>query len=344
LTRFRTPLALAVAIAAMLVAVAPAAAQSKDFYGVAPQVGLSAMTPRDYNLMQQVGVGSMRFLVIPQNHPSFRVLDEGIGAAAARGIRSMPHLFQKPGPRNRAQRRALARFAEAMARRYGAGGSYWQGDYQQRFGARAPMPIRSWQILNEQNGPGHWGARPSPRAYAQALRMTTRAIRRVNKRAEIVLGGMFFKPRGRGAMTSSEYLRRLYRLKGINVKRFFNSVAIHPYAPRLKGVRQHILRTRTVMRRSGHRKGRIRITELGWGSARGGSPFNKGLRGQARMLRKSFAMLRKNRKRWRIRGVHWFSWQDGTAPCKFCPSSGLLTAEGRAKPSLAAFQRAASRR
>jgi hypothetical protein len=344
LSRTRLALALVAAIAALLVAAAPAAAQGRDFYGVAPQGGLAELTPRDFDLMQQAGVGSMRLLVVHQTGDAAQDVnrfDRAIGLAAMRGIRSMPFIYQRPAPRSRAQRRALASFANAMARRYGPNGEYWRLQYQVDAALAGVVnpparPIVSWQILNEQNGRAFWGSKPSPRAYARTLRMTAQAIRREHSRAEIVLGGMFFSPRGKGSMTSAEYLRRLYRVKGI--KGAFTSVAIHPYAPRLKGIRQQIQRVRKVMTRNRHRKARIRITELGWGSARRGHPLNQGRRGQARMLRKSFGMLKKNRKRWRIRGVHWFSWQDGTAPCKFCPSSGLVTAERQPKPSYRAFR------
>jgi hypothetical protein len=166
--------------------------------------------------------------------------------------------------------------------------------------------------------------------------VTARAIRRVNPDAEIVLGGMFATPSGKGKMTSWQYLRRLYRVKGI--KRVFNTVAVHPYAPGLKGLRRQISRLRQVMRRNGHRRAGLRITEYGWGSATGRHRLLKGPRGQARMLRRSFRIFKNGRKRWRLRGVHWFSWQDGDVACRFCASSGLVTQERQRKPSFRAFR------
>jgi hypothetical protein len=335
-------LALVAAIAAMLAGAAPATAQGRDFYGVGPQGSLSDLSPEDFDLMKQAGVGSMRFLVNWQGHADdFSSLDTAIGSAAMRGIRSMPFIYQRPPPQTVAQRREMASFANAMARRYGPGGEYWQGQYMvdaalAGFPLAQPRPIVSWQILNEQNGRAYYGARPAPRAYARTVRVTAQAIRAAHRRAEIVLGGMFFSPRGKDSRTSVSYLRQLYRIK--RVKRFFNTVAIHPYAPNLKGIRQQIQRIRNVMARNRHENAPIRITEFGWGSATGGHHLNKGPRGQARMLRKSFGMLRENRKRWRIRGVHWFSWQDGSADCPFCPTSGLVTTDRQPKPSFNAFR------
>jgi hypothetical protein len=327
----------------MLVATAPAAAQGKPFYGVGPQ---GAMEARDFPLMERARVGSMRFLVnwrdrVRDGTYDFAPYDITVGRAAASGIRALPFIYQRPPPRNQAQRRQMANFAAAMVRRYGRGGEFWRpgGAYQSAHPGAQPRPIVSWQILNEQNGRAYFGARPSPRLYARALRVTARAIRRVNKRAEIVLGGMFATPRGKGSMTSWQYLRRLYRVK--RVKRFFDSVAIHPYAGNLKGVRQQIVRIRRVMRRNRDRKAGLRITEFGWGAQRGSHQLFKGPKGQARMLRRSFRMLKKNRKRWRIRGAHWFSWQDGDVPCPYCPSSGLVTKDRQPKPSFRAFRRVA---
>lgn len=328
MTRSRSTFALIAAAAAMLVMAAPAAGQGKDFYGVGAGGPVGA---QDFPLMRQANVGSLRFLVNWPELSNFNSLDAMIGGAAARGVRSMPFIYQRPPPTTKPQRRALASFAATMVRRYGRGGTFWAGKPP-----AATRPITSWQILNEQNGPAYWGARPNPRLYAKALRATTRAIRKVNRRAEIVLGGMFATPRGRGKLTSAQYLNRLYRVKGIT--RFFNTVAIHPYAAGLKGVRKEIARTRRIMRRNGHRKGRLRVTEYGWGSARGGHRLLKGPKGQARLLRKSLRMMGKKRKRWRLKGVHWYSWVDGTAPCPFCSSSGLVTTDRQRKPSFKAFR------
>jgi hypothetical protein len=342
LTRSKSSLAIVAAIAAvaaMLVGAAPAAAQGKAFYGVIPQGGPPHLQERDWDLMQHAGVGSIKFIVNWKSHANnFSTLDSTIGKAAAHGIRPMPFIYQKPAPSNRAERRAMANFANAMANRYGPGGTFWQGPYRTWFPGSRPMPIVSWQILAEQNGRAYWGGRPSPRSYAQTLRMTTRAIRRAHGRAEIVLGGMFLDPKGKGSRTSIRYLRQFYRLKGIRVKRFFRTVSVHPYAENIRGVRQQIRRIRQVMRRHGHRNGLLRVGEFGWGSAVGGHRLHKGPQGQARLLRRSFRMFASNRNRWRLRGVHWFSWQDGLVGCPYCMSSGLVTTNRDLKPSYRAFR------
>ena len=71
------------------------------------------------------------------------------------------------------------------------------------------------------------------------------------------------------------------------------------------------------------------------------SPLYKGLAGQSQMLTKSFNFAVKNRKRYRLRGVSWFSWRDlppdKVGNCILCESFGLLSADGSAKPAFSSF-------
>ena len=341
-SRARLTLALAAVLATGLAVAGSASAQAPGFFGVAPQSGVGTLEEEDFTLMEEAGVGSLRFLA---NRPSLTladgtvntgVLDHAIGNAAARGIKSLPVLFERPAPTTTAQRRALAGFAGELAARYGPGGDYWDGDFELQHPGATALPVLSWQVLNEQNGRAYYGRKPSPKAYAKTLRMTARAIKSVHPGAEIVLGGMFGTPSRKGSMTSWKFLDRLYRVK--RIKREFGTVAIHPYGRNLKQIRLQVERIRKVMRRNRDRKSRVRVTELGWGSRAGGHSLNKGLQGQARMLRKAFGMLAGNRGRWRISGVHWFSWQDGEVGCPFCPTAGLLRDDRSTKPSFNAFR------
>lgn len=85
----------------------------------------------------------------------------------------------------------------------------------------------------------------------------------------------------------------------------------------------------------------IYLTELGWGSGSGPSNLYKGLAGQATLLKASFAFALKNKKRYRIGGIDWFSWRDEPAGtggnCVLCESFGLLGADGSSKPAFGAY-------
>lgn len=330
---------------------ATADAQGRTFYGVATQ---GALGGDDYERMGRGGVGTLRFMVSwRQVEPSpgsysWASTDQVIGQAAARGVSVLPavHGLTPDGVRNpptrASDRRAFRGFMRALAARYGPGGAYWQGPFGTSFPGAKARPVRTWQIHNEQNGPVHWGERPSPPAYGQLVKAGAGGVRSVDRGAEMVLGGMFATPSGGGSLTSWNFLKRLYRVKGI--KRAFDSVALHPYSPDLRGIRYQMQRVRSVMRRHNHRAARIRVTELGWGSARRGH-LNEGPKGQARMLSRSFRVLTRHRNRpkgWNVGGIIWFSWQDGTSACSVCASAGLFSGpldDRQPKRSWRAFKR-----
>ena len=88
----------------------------------------------------------------------------------------------------------------------------------------------------------------------------------------------------------------------------------------------------------------IIVTEFGWGSQDGrrAAEFERGLRGQARQLRRAYRLLIAARHRLRLRGTYWFSWRDakpGPGVCRICNSTGLFRrgAGFKAKPAWKAF-------
>jgi hypothetical protein len=142
-------------------------------------------------------------------------------------------------------------------------------------------------------------------------------------------------------VTAWSYLGALYSVSGI--KGFFDAVAVHPYGATLNRVRQEIQRMRDVMKRRGDGPTPLWIDEIAWGSApRDQIGINKGLTGQAEMLRRSFKMILKNRTAWNVEHLFWYHWRDprrSRASCSFCGSAGLLSFHRKAKPALAAFKR-----
>lgn len=335
-------------LAALVVALACTAgtAQAGEFHGVVSQGSLS---DADYDRMRAGNVGTLRLNLrwfnvqpsadTPTGAWNWAPYDAIFARAAERGVRVLPAL-DAPSPQgiadpptNRAGRRAFAEFAGEVAARYGRGGSFWSG--------QPAVPVKTVQIYNEQNGPAYWRARPNARKYGKLLRAGSQAIKREDRRAEIVLGGMFSTPSGRGAINSWTYLSKLYKVKGI--KRVFDTVAAHPYSESLRGIKYQIRKIRSAMKRNGDRGADLRITEFGWGSARRGN-LNLGRKGQARMLTKAFRLFEGNKRSWNLRGVNWFSFQDNPdGACSFCPTSGLFQANRDPKPSWNAFKRAARR-
>jgi hypothetical protein len=125
---------------------------------------------------------------------------------------------------------------------------------------------------------------------------------------------------------------------------YFDGVAMHPYATNEQGVKRQLRRLHKVVAANGEPNTPMYITEIGWGSdsAHVKHFLVKSRAGQAERLGRTFNLLLRNRARWDIQGVDWFSWRDpppGKGLCAFCYSAGLYTDDGHAKPSLRAYKR-----
>ena len=95
--------------------------------------------------------------------------------------------------------------------------------------ARAPCRCRSppYQIWNEPNLKKYFIPYPAPKEYAQLLQLSSNAIKSVDPKAKIVLGGM----PGNGDVKAWTFLDALYKqVKVPNVARYFDAAALHPYA------------------------------------------------------------------------------------------------------------------
>lgn len=274
--------------------------------------------------------------------------DEYVAKASAHGIRILPVLFSPPRfhrrggegancpPRRNA---AFARFAGALVRRYGRRGTLWR----QRPGV-PKRPITAWQIWNEPNLGIYWCGRPNARRYVAMLRTVGRAIKSVDRRAEIVTAGLPAS-KLRSAVPLGRYLGQMYRA---GARREFDSLAINSYARNHRELRRLLGSIRRLMNGRGDRRGRIWITELGWGDRGPKSRFVVGRRGQARRITKSFAVIRQQRRHLRLRGVVYYSWRDARPYPPLYRDlwglhTGLLTIDGRFKPAHRAFKRAVRR-
>ncbi|MDX6581468.1 MAG: polysaccharide biosynthesis protein PslG [Solirubrobacterales bacterium] len=343
---------------AVLPAGAPAA--PRGFFGVMPQGPLSA---DDYAGMGAAGVGTLRLQL------SWAAIDAGpaaggydwsdadavVAGAARNRIRALPVVTGTPAwvialdgrrcgrrgcppfaPTGSAALAAWRAFLTAAVDRYGPAGAFWADNP-----SLPQLPVRVWQVWNEQNSPSYWEPRPDVDAYARLLDAAHEAITQRDPEAKLILGGMFATPLGGlgPAITAARFLARLYRHRG--ARRDFDGVAAHPYAAKLSGVREQINLLRDRMDAAGDERAGLWITELGWASGGAPNPLNRGLDGQASRLRQAFAYLLRKRRALRIENVTWYSWRDDpgvlAGRCAWCPDSGLLNADGTAKPSLGVF-------
>jgi len=348
-------LVLAAALAA-LAAPAGASAVPRDFFGIGPQTPL---TRADVSRMRAGGIGSVRVPVVwgsvqpsPRSDYQWGALDEAVSLTAHEGLEVLPFFYGTPHWLGRPtslpvaggrQRRAWSEFLRAAAERYGSSGEYWIEHAAGTKDFVPRTPITAWQIWNEPNF--FYFARPaSPGRYGRLLKMSSRALRQGDRRAETIAAGLFGNPRPRPplGMKATVFLEGLYRVRGIRAA--LDGIAIHPYVPDVAALRTEVEALRRVAVRNRDRRTPFYVTEMGWGS-QGNShvSFEVGRRGQARELRAAYRYLLGNRHRLNLKQVFWFSWKDLRGDCDFCDSAGLFR-EGRAfrpKPAWHAFVRVA---
>ncbi len=330
---------------------ADAGAPPPEFFGV------SAVNPveSDFERMGRGDVGTYRVLLSwPVVQPTrdapydWSLPDFEIASAVANGMEPFPFVYGSPGfaaastetpPLGSAGGRTeWQRFLAAAVRRYGPGGEFWD------LHPELPRtPVGTWQVGNEPNSEFFWRPKPSARKYAKLVRLSSTAIRGVDRGAEIVLGGMFGFPNGRRSIDAREFLKDLYRVSGIRAH--FDGVAVHPYGGTLRLMNYQIARARRIMDRNGDEDESLWITELGWATDGPQKwPLVTTNRGQAKLLRKSFDLLLERRGHFGIKRVIWFVWRDyQRSDCKWCGSAGLLDRSGDPKPAWSAFTKFTAR-
>ncbi len=337
------------AVAALTLAPAATAspmAVPRGFIGISPQ---KAAGDADYELMQLAGIESVRLPLFwgqiePDasgiDAPDWSSFDVQVAGAAEHGMRVFPFLWGTPEwvspyaggePVGTAwQRYAWASFLREAVRRYGPRGEFWQENPD-----LPRLPIRKWEIWNEENIVT-FSHRPSPARFAELIRISGRILHRADPGSQVIVGGFFGRPlQVPPNVPSGAFLSGLYRAR--RVKPFFDGVALHPYVAQAGAMRPQILNLRRIMSAHNDAETPLYVTELGWGSDGYESRWERGPYGQARELDRAFAMLVGNRWRWQIGGIWWFSWADVSGACQFCDSAGLLTEAREAKPSWYAF-------
>ena len=337
-------------------ATSSAAKAPPEFFGVVPQTGLGAS---DFSRMAKGKVGSVRVILnwadidptAAAGDNNFAGFDFLMTEAANNDVDLLPFIYGTPewvakgidgrncsgakclnfAPKKAASIDAFGTFVGEVVDRYGPNGTFWTDNP-----SLPKNPIEVYQILNEQNSETFFAPKPSPSLYAKLLGAAADAIRSRDASAEIVLGGMPELSGSHKAIVGSKYLTQLYKVKG--VKDNFDAVAPHPYGATLEKVADQVEKYRKVMKKAGDSKADMYVTEVGAGSAKGGSSLNRGKDGQAELLTDIYKYFIKKRNSFNVEEVDWFSWKDQTvAICDWCKTSGLLTKSDKAKPSFKAF-------
>ena len=311
-----------------------------NFFGVSPNGGIPS--PAEFARMHRGGIQSYRVpLSWRTAEPSpfgfnWDRFDLQVGGAAAARLNVLPIILSTPPwlgvsplalPVGSALQRGVWQvFLEHAVRRYGPHGRFWSTHPGLPY-----KPIRAWQIWNEENAT--WFTEPvSVSSYAQLLKISSRALKAVDPGATVVAGGLYGHPETTGgAISASDFLTRLYKVKGI--KSGFDAIGLHPYGNDIENMRSQIVEIRSIMNKNGDPTAPIWVDEFGWGSGdRYG--FDKGPEGQKEILVAAYRMLINHQRSWRIGRTYWFSWEDEPPPtCYYCSTSGLVTVNLTPKPA-----------
>jgi hypothetical protein len=204
---------------------------------------------------------------------------------------------------------AFAGFVRQLVQRYGPQGTFWAAN------PTVPrVPIRQWQIWNEQMAPWFWSKRPWGPSYTQALKAAYQVIHQADRGATVVAGSFV----GIAGYSQWRGVKDLYRA---GAKRYFDVIAVHPFSNVPNSVRasvdrmiEIVRRVRVEMRKRGDGRKPIIVTELTWPAALGKVPKRRLLglevtaRGQKARMKAAYQRLAVVRRQLRITQAYWFSW------------------------------------
>ena len=192
-----------------------------------------------------------------------------------------------------------ALFGEAV-RRYGPKGTFWAQNP-----GTPKVPIRKWQVWNEQMAPWYWVPRPWAPTYVKLLKASYKAIHKADRKAKVIAGSLM----SYGNYHQWDGVRDMYKRGG---KRYFDEIALHPFtndksARKVANQTLEIIRrVRTVMNRHHDKRKPIEVTEMTWAAAKGIVPANAifGMettaKGQAARLKTNYTKLARYRSKMRI--------------------------------------------
>jgi hypothetical protein len=286
----------------------------------------------EYDRMAAAGVETVRAAIDwagAQPTPEVTDLsasDAVVAAAARRRLRVLPVVHRTPAwaaarpadgvasaPSGTAP---YARFLTALVGRYGPRGSLW---------AEHPelprMAIRDWQVWNEPNLTRYWTSQPFAKPYVALLRASRQALRAADPGSRTILAGL--------PNESWTALRSIYRAGGHGS---FDVVALHPYTGRARNVIRLIQLARLQMRRFRDSRRPIWLTELSWPASKGktaGAPgFVTDEQGQASRLKLALTLLARDRRKYRIGKVVWYTWISREGSQNAFDWSGLRRVRG----------------
>lgn len=282
----------------------------------------------------------------------FRDYDNFVEDAANAGLRIVPILFGGPefykSKRKKGAKvtkvtvfppkrnRYFQRYVTAVVKRYGRGGTFWK-----RHPDVPEVPIEAYQLWNEPNLPQYWGGKPDAKAYVKLLRAGSKAVKKVDRNAEVLAGGL---PDSKQGVPLLRFVRQMYKY---GAKGTFDTLAVHPYAKDVSGVLNGAKRARRAAVGAGDRKVKVWITEVGWaaGPKAPGSAFTVSEKEQAELVGELYRRGAAQAKSMKLRGIIYYAWRD-VPPFPggkdfWGLHTGLVQRDNEVKPALTAYAEAA---
>jgi len=217
--------------------------------------------------------------------------------------------------------------------------------------ARYPA-VLYWEIWNEPNTTYFWRPSPDPARYVELLKRSYAAIKAVNPKAVVVLGGLS-PGMGTGPvnpMSAASFLEAVYQNGG---KNYFDAVGFHPYkdgvSPDLY-LADYVQSVHDVMTQYDDGNKQVWVTEIGWYVGTGGNAVSEAE--QADYLLRAFTILYNLEF---VERVYWYNLKDypyqtpanQPAPtvCGPLPGGppvdyGLFRLDGSPRPAADAFKKA----
>jgi hypothetical protein len=291
-----------------------------------PNLTSDAALDQQTALMARSGVETARITLLweevepARNFYNFAALDRQVAAAARHGVSLLVNATASPrwaserpnsveywrsGP---ADPGTYAEFMRQLVLRYGPRGNFWA------LNPSVPrVPVRQWQIWNEESAPFFWARKPWAPSYTRLLRAAYRVIHGADRGATVVAGSFV----GVGNYSQWAATRDLYRA---GAKRGFDVIAIHPFTNAtsvnrtVAQVLETVRRVRAEMRRRGDGRKPIILTEVTWPAARGRVPNNPvqwiatSAQGQAQRLTSTYRSLAGQRRQLGVTQAYWFTW------------------------------------
>jgi Beta-galactosidase len=329
-------LTLAALVAATIAATPAEAAKRKVPFGflgavIPPELSSSnavngLIIDQQMGLMARSGVESIRITLgwediePSKGNYAFASFDRLLRAAAVHRLQVLFNVTQTPkwastrpnGDFWKAPPKDPGAFAAAMrayAQRYGPNGTFWA----QNPGVPV-IPVRRWQIWNEENAPWHWAQRRWAPDYTKLLKGAYRAIKGVDRGATVIAGSFVAAPN----YSQWAGVRDLYKA---GAKRYFDEIAVHPFTNNKQSVSgtinqmiEILTRVRAETKRARDGKVPIIITELTWPASVGKVPRKALLgvetttKGQKARLTAGYKRLVKVRRKLRITEAYWYTW------------------------------------